>query len=1554
MVNDEDERGDEPLEIMEAIAEEIQQNEEYESEDALDTFEAYAVVRRKLQEKKMSRGFKNVDSRSDQGWKLNGTIKAKIESIKARTKCHRCNRIGHWKKECPLHGSSQAASSSKGKEQEGGKEVHIIESEMFMVEPENDIEMRSPVTWEKEVMPKSKTRRDNWRIDHHPERLVRVHVKPRKGMFTPHGVADIPMDDENLSGRRERETTMLMSDGTREVVNDNYHTAKVPHQKTKGTWTGETAFFMKGDESEERQGQVADHDAMIVGYEREVLRAVKSEGAGPEVFESFSVEHSVTADLDEHAVPDTACRKTLVGEYTLRGMEAKLNSRGLRVRRRKEVNEFRFGNAGTLISSEVALIPVTIGRSRLIVHAAVLPGTGQHTPFLLSKELLRGLDCVLDMSDDVANFRKINEKVKMKVTQRGHYAIPVLEETLDTFSGEPCNSQRCGNGDVSIGHGADPGSQVEQRSHRGDLCEDSPRCSGRQSLGREGLSDSWHRVCRSRKVFQRKGHQDDLPRGLREGQGIHPVDSQSRGHQEVISGNEEIPPVRRVQGQSEEGETATPVEHKQPGQGPDAQATIYAYEDVQKSRGSREPSPRKRGLRVVKSGLRQGHGHRRMGQDLRGNSDTGADPSHGNGGEGTARGIHAATQEHGRPGQEQEARGLGSEHEGSSSLSEEEKDFLSRSLDELNATSLEAPGNRIDVMFISLDEKMRDADVAEVFSVPRVCKAAKAMGLNCGGSFDLKTGYDLLDKKVRNEVRDKLRQLKPRLVVICPPCGPYSPLQDLSKHKNMKVFLRKLYQGRILLRFGMDIAQDQLDRGDLFVFEHPRRAKSWHDRRVQEIGAQEGVIHEDLDQCAYGLKDRISGRYHQKTTGIMTNSPELAEKLKRRCSHDHEHEHILGSIRMPEGWRSRSSLAQEYPKGLVNAMIKGLMLDKEKRKQDAVSHCVLTVEALDTQDDKAIMRMLRRCHENLGHPSRQRFIAMLRAARANEKCLELAKTLKCTTCDESTREKSHNVSRSIKDLEFNDLVCADTFEVELPWRKLKLLNLIDVASRYQVCVPLWKGLEVKKVRDAYRRYWKRWAGPPKTLLTDGGPEFSTQLTDHLSYDGTEHELTAAHAPWQNGICERAGGSWKNAFEKAMLETDPKSKQEVEELLDNINHAHNQFIRYDGHSPMQHVLGRDVYIPGMNTCDSRDDQLMSALEVGESRYEKSQRIRLAARKAFMEAESEAKVKRAISHRTRPNRGPFMAGDAVMMWRRAQQERKHHWHGPGRVIGSQQNKVWVAYGSKIYRCAPEQVRHQTSEVQELSEWIPINLKKFKDSVRERGAGNVVELDKGDFPPEDQVERRQAPGESENRVGPNENDGDLGDVDMNNHDHEHDHEAGQGSNTSDRLTGNEDMDTQSKTSLGYSPSDGEPFVEDQSMEPSVDNTGNHDGGSSGQGSGHVVGHVGHGNSHVVVGHDGGGQSSENQGYGPIRQTPLTQALRRSLDNLDFGRPRLPQRPEDVDETLLSEEVFAVNLKKQGTCTCQTHAELYQINYSETAFYNRKLARYILIAVKHASKKS
>ena len=81
------------------------------------------------------------------------------------------------------------------------------------------------------------------------------------------------------------------------------------------------------------------------------------------------------------------------------------------------------------------------------------------------------------------------------------------------------------------------------------------------------------------------------------------------------------------------------------------------------------------------------------------------------------------------------------------------------------------------------------------------------------------------------------------------------------------------------------------------------------------------------------------------------------------------------------------------------------------------------------------------------------------------------------------------------------------------------------------------------------------------------------------------------------------------------------------------------------------------------------------------------------------------------------------------------------GPGRVIGSQTEKVWVMYGAKVYRCAPEQVKHVDSEIIELSSWLPITLRTWKSTIRERGAGNLVELDKERFPPEEEIEETES---------------------------------------------------------------------------------------------------------------------------------------------------------------------------------------------------------------------
>ena len=74
-------------EVFQAVADQVQASEEYDDEDALDVFETYKEVRKRVQHKWIGRGYK-----ADAGnqWKLTGTVKGKLEVLKSRTKCHLC------------------------------------------------------------------------------------------------------------------------------------------------------------------------------------------------------------------------------------------------------------------------------------------------------------------------------------------------------------------------------------------------------------------------------------------------------------------------------------------------------------------------------------------------------------------------------------------------------------------------------------------------------------------------------------------------------------------------------------------------------------------------------------------------------------------------------------------------------------------------------------------------------------------------------------------------------------------------------------------------------------------------------------------------------------------------------------------------------------------------------------------------------------------------------------------------------------------------------------------------------------------------------------------------------------------------------------------------------------------------------------------------------------------------------------------------------------------------------------------------------------------------
>ena len=115
--------------------------------------------------------------------------------------------------------------------------------------------------------------------------------------------------------------------------------------------------------------------------------------------------------------------------------------------------------------------------------------------------------------------------------------------------------------------------------------------------------------------------------------------------------------------------------------------------------------------------------------------------------------------------------------------------------------------------------------VVELYSEPRVVKEAAARGLKASLSEDLKTGYDLLSKETKNNVRAEVRRRRPRLLVTSPPCTKFSQLQNLRPYPER--LQEELPEAIDHMTFSVEMQEEQLARGDHGLHEHPDTATSW-------------------------------------------------------------------------------------------------------------------------------------------------------------------------------------------------------------------------------------------------------------------------------------------------------------------------------------------------------------------------------------------------------------------------------------------------------------------------------------------------------------------------------------------------------------------------------------------------------------------------------------------------------------------------------------------------------------------------------------------------------
>ena len=1395
---------------------------------------------------------------------------------------------------------------------------------------------------------------------------TKSHRKLRKALYTPMETSEHGIAWDNFTGMRK--TVVYYEDGTQDVIQDNFKQSSHPGRLLPKKWKGHTTFEIKV-QSHEKQGESARQVVMhqnehppfldpnvIESFEAQVL------GGKEPTFEAYSSHstggrssHQVPAPLGSHAVPDTACRKTLIGDYTLREMERHVEQLGGTVCGRHEVNTFRFGNSGELVSSEVAMIPSNIGGRNVVIHAAVLPGAGSSTPLLLSKELLKWLGCVMNMNDDEMFMKRLNTTVKLGITERGHYAIPLFSNKSSHVSRKSVEPSACLLGEdfisraklesdtsSSTAHEGTPG-QLRRRSFR-----DGHAGSGRLERHVRGRSPELssqelsHRD--SGQVRQEPEIQNPNRPDLSSRQTIHSMgeDSHSRelisdsmyGQASAVHRDARCPekdPCEPISVQSASTTSRTSDSQsvrEDPNDNSKEQINSrIPWTSEKVPRGNRmEPTHKYHG-----DGGMGDHWARRKRQSV-GRANP-CEPQVGR------DGAELPEHEQRQPVQDDAdvSRLACLPHAGKSQhdagfdemnrkINEEYETLLAGVQEFVDKLRMENEDQRYDLLQVNLNSfDMFSSDVTEVFSMPRVNKMASMAGLTVGQTYDIRLGCNLLDKKEQDRVLLEIEKADPILTVICPPCDPFSILQNFRRNRNSKEWLKRLYEGRVLLRFAMRTADQRRRAGKHFLFEQPKRATSWQDRTVQQMMRHEGVEVFDMDQCMFGLKDRISHMPHQKGTRIMTTSKHIKNRLWKACDGKHSHQHVMGKVKLDGSWVPRSHLAQEYPDDFCRAVCLGIQDEQEERKQSRVTHSVLAIEDLGCGDnERKIANILKRCHDSLGHPSLPRFMAMLRAARANEKVLTIAKGLTCSTCEALKPTKSHRVAKLENATQFNQVVCCDMFEVELPWRKLKMLNIVDAATRYQMVIPLWKGAKAEHVRKQYRRSWLRWAGPPIRLWLDGGSEFGDPFSSLLEHDGMQHEASAAWSPWQNGVVERHGGIWKTAFHKTLLEHVPNSKHEVEEICDHVTVAHNSLIRKDGFSPAQHVLGTDLRLPGLHMTGQHDEVIDSALRAGEKGFERRFQIRCSARKAFMEADSENKMRVLMNHRNRPSKDIWNTGDLAFVWRKGKGKTCFSWHGPGHVIGRVGSRIWVSQGLKVYRCSLEHLRRPSEEQESLIRLLPEHLRVLRSEAAERGAGNVVVLSDQHVPP-------SPPDETGEQVPQVSNDDDdelekdlmqefgMGVGVVRSRPESHDDELQELQHVAQRprldntlnphvgmSTEEEDND---RNSLGTQESEGS-HVKTPYSEGDIDS------------SGHL--HEEHGldtSVEQITQHEPSPQQTDTQ-YGPIRTSSLTRAMRHSLDLLDHGRLRQHatlQHERDahvteMDSMVVIDDVFLVHEKKKG----------------------------------------
>ena len=584
----------------------------------------------------------------------------------------------------------------------------------------------------------------------------------------------------------------------------------------------------------------------------------------------------------------------------------------------------------------------------------------------------------------------------------------------------------------------------------------------------------------------------------------------------------------------------------------------------------------------------------------------------------------------------------------------------------------------------------------------------------------------------------------------------------------LKRYQKKKKQAKILLAFAVEVAEICRSIGTIFVLEHPWAASSWTTPELTKLLKHEDVNISRTDQCMFGLRG-TPGELQRKRTGFASNSLLINQALEVQCNKEHQHEHIIGGHRSRQAQKYPEALIhlifKTYAKSIRGKLILRTSeetLDQERVIDNWMMECLqpikeselsqkfagheilevsgeqdeLRIDEEQNEDDQAepdqpipidqepeeaeggrdlphqrpirLRRLIQKAHEGLGHPHQDRFLRILKFSKASPEVMREARNFRCAACIRNSQVKPARRAAPPRELTMNQTLGIDVvFLPKQDGTTQPALNLIDWATHFQMVIPI-ESKSPDTIREAYR-HWIRIFGPPTNLASDLGREFEGSFALRAETDGTFLDPSSVESPYQRGIAERAGKSFKLMLSKALESHPCETDQEWRELVDIVNMQKNRLLMKNGFSPIQRVIGYSPKLPGgMLTGDAANRSFPDKVRLGDQGVIRAMNMRKAAALAFHSTECEEALRRAIESGPRPIHD-FGIGETVYFWRIGQGATRKpapaYWHGPCKVVMTDPpSTVWLSYQGTLVKASPERIRRASEEEQlTLSGWI-----------------------------------------------------------------------------------------------------------------------------------------------------------------------------------------------------------------------------------------------------------